>query len=116
MVAIGSKADIACTGGNTPRRRRTKAHYCASMMKIFVALALVLAAHAAQGQPSPVPSGPGGSCPYGWAAVGSYCQPPQGAQGAVPIGPGGSCPPGWAGIGSYCQRPHGAQGAVPVGP
>jgi hypothetical protein len=56
----------------------------------------MLAAGAAYGQPSPVPAGPGG-CPYGWAAVGSYCQPPQGAQGAVPIAPGGGCPYGCGG-------------------
>ena len=90
-------------------------------MILVAAFALVLAAGAAYGQPSPIPLGPGGSCPYGWAGVGSYCQPPQGAQGAVPIGPGGSCPPGWAAVGSYCQQPadlsptrRGAQGAVPV--
>jgi hypothetical protein len=64
------------------------------MMTLVATFALVLAAAgAAYGQPSPVPLGPGGSCPYGWAGVGSYCQPPRGAQGAVPIGPGGSCPP-----------------------
>ena len=86
------------------------------MMTLVTAFALVLAAGAAYGQPSPVPPGPGGSCPYGWAAVGSYCQPPRGAQGAVPIAPGGSCPYGWAAVGSYCQQPRGAQGAVPIAP
>ena len=117
-------------------------HRALLLMTLVAAFALVPAADAAYGQPSPVPSGPGGSCPYGWAAVGSYCQPPQGAQGAVPIAPGGGCPswlgggrlvlraaegcagrgppsarrrlsPGWAGVGSYCQRPQGAQDAVP---
>ena len=74
------------------------------MMTLVTAFALVLAAGAAYGQPSPVPPGPGGSCPYGWAAVGSYCQPPRGAQGAVPIAPGGSCPYGWAAVGSPPQH------------
>ncbi len=92
-------------------------HHRALLLMILVAaFALVPAADAAYGQPSPVPSGPGGSCPYGWAAVGSYCQPPQGAQGAVPIAPGGGCPPGWAGVGSYCEQPKGAQGVVPLAP
>ena len=87
------------------------------MMTLVATFALVLAAAgAAYGQPLPVPPGPGGSCPYGWAAVGSYCQPPRGAQGAVPISPGGSCPYGWAAVGSYCQQPQGAQGAVPIAP
>ena len=89
-------------------------HRALLLMTLVAAFALVPAADAAYGQPSPVPSGPGGSCPYGWAAVGSYCQPPQGAQGAVPIAPGGGCPPGWAGVGSYCERPKGAQGVVPL--
>ena len=40
------------------------------MMTLVATFALVLAAAgAAYGQPSPVPPGPGGSCPYGWAVV-----------------------------------------------
>jgi hypothetical protein len=46
------------------------------MMTLVAAFVLVLAAGAAYGQPSPVPAGPGG-CPFGWAAVGSYCQQPR---------------------------------------
>ena len=98
-----------------PRKPRTHGAALTPLMMIPIA-ALVLAGGTAYGQPSPVPSGPGGSCPYGWTAYGSYCQPPQGAQGAVPIAPGGGCPYGWAGVGSYCQRPQGAPDAVPVGP
>ena len=41
------------------------------MMTLVATFALVLAAAgAAYGRPSPVPPGPGGSCPYGWAVVG----------------------------------------------
>jgi hypothetical protein len=95
----------------TPRQTAS----CELMMILVAAFVLMLAT-TAHGQPSPVPLGPGGTCPYGWAAVGSYCQPPPGAQGAVPVAPGGGCPYGWAAVGSYCQRPPGAQGAVPVAP
>jgi hypothetical protein len=85
------------------------------MMTLVAAFVLVLAAGAAHAQPSPVPAGPSG-CPYGWAAVGSYCQQPRGAQGAVPLAPGGGCPFGWAAVGSYCQQPRGAPDAVPIAP
>jgi hypothetical protein len=42
------------------------------------------------------PTGPGGSCPHGYLASGSYCVPTQGAQDAVPKPPNGSCPWGVA--------------------
>jgi hypothetical protein len=106
---------ISVEGGEQFTRKQIKRN-SALMMTLLAAFALALAAGAAYGQPSPVLPGPAGSCPYGWTAVGSYCQPPQGAQGAVPVAPGGSCPYGWAAVGSYCQRPQGAQDAVPIAP
>jgi hypothetical protein len=55
-------------------------------------------------QPVPKPSGPGGSCPHGYTASGSFCVPSQGAQEAIPLPPNGSCPHGWTRSGSFCLR------------
>lgn len=52
--------------------------------------------------PEPKPAGPGGSCPHGWSASGSFCVPRQGAQDAVPLPPNGACPHGWTRSGSFC--------------
>jgi hypothetical protein len=61
-------------------------------------------ARAAEPLPQPKPLGPGGSCPHGYLASGSFCVPSQGAQDAVPKPPNGSCPWGWLASGSYCLR------------
>jgi hypothetical protein len=75
-------------------------------MKALIAAFMTLAAGVAYGQPQPLPKpiGPGGSCPHGYAASGSYCTPSQGAQDAIPKPPNGTCPFGWTASGSYCLR------------
>jgi hypothetical protein len=50
------------------------------------------------------PPGPGGSCPHGYLASGSFCVPAQGAQDAIAMPPNGTCPWGWIASGSYCLR------------
>src|SRR6516165_5838650 len=75
------------------------------MRAMIIAAALVLVADAhADPLPQPKPSGPGGSCPHGYFASGSYCVPSQGAQDAVPESPNGTCPWGWTSSGSFCLR------------
>jgi hypothetical protein len=54
--------------------------------------------------PQPQPQGPGGSCPHGYLASGSYCVPSQGAQDAIPKPPNGTCPWGWTASGAYCLK------------
>jgi hypothetical protein len=75
------------------------------MLPIIVA-ALAFATIAVQGEPLPLPrpQGPGGSCPHGYLASGSYCAPSQVAQDAVPKPPNGTCPWGWMASGNYCLR------------
>jgi hypothetical protein len=76
------------------------------MMKLAIIVALQLAATAALAEPLPQPRtpGPGGSCPYGYLACGSFCMPAQGAQDAIPKPSSGGCPVGWTASGSYCLR------------
>jgi hypothetical protein len=50
----------------------------------------------------PKPPGPGGSCPHGYLAFGSYCVPRQGASDAIATN--GTCPWGWLASGNYCLR------------
>jgi hypothetical protein len=69
----------------------------------IIAAVLPSAAQAAS-LPLPKPPGPGGSCPHGWLASGSYCVPSQGAQDAVPNPPNGTCLRGWTASGNYCLR------------
>jgi hypothetical protein len=54
--------------------------------------------------PIPRPASPGGSCPHGYLASGSYCVPSLGAQDAVPLRRGGNCPFGWLASGSACLK------------
>lgn len=54
--------------------------------------------------PIPKPPGPGGSCPNGYLASGSYCVPSQGAQEAIPLPRGGNCPFGWLASGNACLK------------
>jgi hypothetical protein len=76
------------------------------MRTLIIFLSLGTAAIA---QPLPLqkPPGPGGSCPFGYIASGSYCAPSQGAQDAIPKPPNGTCPWGWIPSGSYCLRSGG---------
>jgi hypothetical protein len=76
------------------------------MMKVITATAALLIAAAAHAEPLlvPKPSDPGGSCPHGYLASGSYCVPGQGAQEAIAKPPNGTCPWGWIASGSYCLR------------
>ena len=55
--------------------------------------------------------GPGGSCPHGYLASGSYCVPSQGAQDAVTKPPNGTCPWGWIAI--VCGAAAGARNEIP---
>ncbi|HEY2526335.1 MAG TPA: hypothetical protein VGJ20_00035 [Xanthobacteraceae bacterium] len=50
------------------------------------------------------PAGPGGSCPHGYTASGSFCVPSQGAQDAIPLPQNGTSPHGWTRSGSFCLR------------
>jgi hypothetical protein len=81
-------------------------------LTITTALAAILGTAAlAEPLPQPKPSGPGGSCPFGYTTSGSYCVPSQGAQEAVPKPPNGTCPFGWTSSGSFCLRSGSMSGA-----
>jgi hypothetical protein len=67
-------------------------------------LATIVSAAQAAPLPWPKPTGPGGSCPHGYLASGSFCAPTEGAQDAVPKPPNGTCPWGWLASGSFCLR------------
>ena len=75
-------------------------------MKTTLSLMLALVTTSALAEPLPVPKppGPGGSCPHGYIASGSYCTPSQGAADAVAKPSNGTCPWGWIASGSYCLR------------
>ena len=63
-------------------------------MKTTLSLMLALVTTSALAEPLPVPKprGPGGSCPHGYIASGSYCTPSQGAADAVAKPSNGTCP------------------------
>jgi hypothetical protein len=72
---------------------------------IIIALVLsVSTAALSDPLPVPKPSGPGGSCPFGYTTSGSYCVPSAGAPDAIPKPPGGTCPWGFLSSGSHCLR------------
>ena len=71
---------------------------------IFAIVLLLASVAAAEPLPVPKPSGPGGSCPFGYSSSGSFCTPSQGAQDAIAKPPNGTCPFGWISSGSYCLR------------
>jgi hypothetical protein len=75
-------------------------------LKAIIATVLALFAPAVLAEPLPVPKppGPGGSCPHGYIASGSFCMPSQGAADAIAKPPNGTCPWGWIASGSYCLR------------
>jgi hypothetical protein len=52
--------------------------------------------------PVPKPPGPGGSCPHGYIASGSFCTPSPGASDAIAKPSNGTYPWGWIASGSYC--------------
>jgi hypothetical protein len=74
------------------------------MNKIIIAFVLITSGANAEPLSQLKPSGPGGSCPYGYFTSGSFCVPSQGAQDAVPKPPSGTCPWGWTSSGSFCLR------------
>ena len=55
------------------------------MKLIAVLIVPVQSLAPAQPLPQPKPTGPGGSCPHGYTASGSFCVPSQGAQDAIPL-------------------------------
>jgi hypothetical protein len=73
-------------------------------MKAALSLVFALAATAAFAEPlpAPKPSGPGGSCPHGYLARGSFWTPSSGAQEAIAKPLNGTCPRGWMASGFYC--------------
>ena len=74
-------------------------------MRMLVAnIIVLLASFAVAQQPVPKPAGPGGSCPHGYSASGSFCVPRAGAQDAIPLPPDGTCPHSWLRSGSFCLR------------
>jgi hypothetical protein len=74
------------------------------LLAIIAALTLSIVPALAQPLPQPKPPGPGGSCPHGYLASGSFCVPGQGAQDAIAKPPNATCPWGWISSGSYCLR------------
>ena len=73
-------------------------------MALSLMLALVTTTALAERLPQPKPPGPGGSCPHGYIASGSYCTPSSGAADAIAKLPNGTCPWGWIASGAYCLR------------
>jgi hypothetical protein len=71
---------------------------------MIAALAAVATAALAGPLPQPKPPSPGGSCPFGYTASGSFCMPPQDAQDAILKPANGTCPWGWIASGSYCLK------------
>ena len=90
----------------TSRSLERRGAFTAACVRVLIVVALVmwLASALAEPLPQPKPPGPGGSCPHGWLASGSFCVPSQGAQDAVPKSASGTCPWGWTASGSYCLR------------
>jgi hypothetical protein len=78
-------------------------------MRPIVAIIALLLPSLALAEPLPVPKppGPGGSCPHGYSASGSFCMPRAGAQDAIPLPPNGTCPHNWTRSGSFCLRSGG---------
>jgi len=77
------------------------------MLRILVLAAFTLVratVSAAEPLPVPKPTGPGGSCPWGYTSSGSFCVPTAGASDAIPKPPNGTCPFGWISSGSFCLR------------
>jgi len=77
---------------------------CIMALLVIVLVMWFISAIGADPLPVAKPPGPGGSCPHGYLASGSYCVPSQGASDAIPKPPNGSCPFGWISSGSYCLR------------
>ena len=63
-------------------------------MKTALSLTLALITTTALTEPLPVPKppGPGGSCPHGDIASGSFCTPSSGAADAIAKPSNGTCP------------------------
>jgi hypothetical protein len=78
-------------------------------MATLITTLLISTAALAEPLPVPKPPGPGGSCPHGYRASGSYCVPGHGAQDAVAKPPNGTCPWGWLASGNYCLRSGGGR-------
>ena len=87
-------------GGSVPIVSQTEIN----LMKTALSLMLALITTTALTEPLPVPKppGPGGSCPHGYIASGSFCTPSPGAADAIAKPSNGTCPWGWAASGSYC--------------
>jgi hypothetical protein len=81
-------------------------HKTITMHTVAIVFAALCCATLAMAEPLPVPKpiGPGGSCPFGYSASGSFCVPTRGAQDAIPKPANGTCPWGWTSSGSYCLR------------
>jgi hypothetical protein len=77
---------------------------CIMALLVIVLVMWFISAISAEPLPVPKPPGPGGSCPHGYIASGSFCVPGQGAQDAIAKPQGGSCPWGWISSGSFCLR------------
>jgi hypothetical protein len=75
------------------------------MSRIFLTIALILAASSASAESLPLRRPPaGGSPPFGYVTSGSFYVPTQGASDAIPKPQNGTCPWGWLSSGSYCLR------------
>jgi hypothetical protein len=69
-------------------------------MKTALSLMFALVTTTALTEPPPVPKppGPGGSCPHGYFASGSFCVPLQGSSDAIAKPSNGTCSWGWTSI------------------
>src|SRR5215471_6583139 len=94
-------------GGSVPIVSQTEI----DPMKTALSLMLALITTTALTEPLPVPKppGPGGSCPHGYIASGSFCTLSPGASDAIAKPSNGTCPWGWIASGSYCLRNGRAQ-------
>jgi hypothetical protein len=90
----------------TARSLERRGGFTLACMALLIIVALIVWLASALAEPLPVskPPGPGGSCPHGYLASGSYCVPSRGAQDAIAKPANGTCPWGWLASGSYCLR------------
>jgi len=77
-------------GGSVPIVSQTEIN----LMKTALSLMLALITTTALTEPLPVPKppGPGGSCPHGYIASGSFCTPSPRAADAIAKPNNGTCP------------------------
>src|SRR5262249_42125893 len=76
-------------GGSVPIVSQTEIE--SMKTALFLMLALVTTTALTEPLPVPKPPGPGGSCPHGYIASGSFCTPSPGASDARHVSVGMDC-------------------------